>query len=169
MKDEFTLLTFALDPVWYALSIHEVREVVPLPELTPLADAPPFVSGIFNLRGKVVTTIDLRLRMGLSRRPSDRKTAVLVTPFQENLFGLIVDRALSLIQMSREEMEPAPDFSAFLGSLQSQFLIGVGKCEGRLIPILNPQRIFSVIEAQELGDWQTQETRTETRTDTRTK
>ena len=154
MKNEFTLLTFALDPVWYAISIHEVEEVVPLPELTPLADAPPFVGGIFNLRGKVVTAIDLRRRMGLARRPWNRKTAVLVTPFQEKLFGLIVYQALSLIQISREEMEPAPDFSSFLGSLQSQFIAGVGKWEGRLVPILDPQRIFSVVEAHELGDWQ---------------
>lgn len=158
MKNEFMLLTFTLEPVWYAISVHEVQEVVPLPELTPLADAPPFVGGIFNLRGKVVTAVDLRRRMGLARRPWDRKTAVLVTPFQEKLFGLIVDRALSLIRISRDEMEPAPDFSSFLGTLQSQFIAGVGKWEGRLIPILNPERVFSVIEAYELGDWQTKQT-----------
>jgi purine-binding chemotaxis protein CheW len=158
MKDDVTLLTFALDPVWYAISIHEVQEVVPLPELTPLADAPPFVGGIFNLRGKVVTTLDLRQRMGLARRPWDRKTAVLVTPFQEKLFGLIVDQALALIQISRRELEPAPDFSSFLGSLQGQFLLGVAKSENRLIPVVNPRRIFTVMEAQELGDWRAKQT-----------
>jgi purine-binding chemotaxis protein CheW len=158
MKDDFTLLTFALDPVSYAISIRDVQEVVPLPELTPLADAPPFVSGMFNLRGKVVTAIDLRQRMGLGRRPWNRKTAVLVTPFEQRLFGLIVDRALSLIHIAAASMEPAPDLSAFLGSLQQQFIVSVGKSEGRLIPILNPERIFSVIEAQELGDWQAKPT-----------
>ena len=155
MKDEFALLTFALEPSAYAVSIHEVQEVVPLPELTPLADAPSFVGGIFNLRGKVVTAIDLRRRMGLARRPWDKKTAVLVTPFRDKLFGLIVDQALSLIYIARREMEPAPDFSSFQGSLQGQFLLGVAKWDGRLIPILNPERIFSVLEAHELGDWQT--------------
>jgi purine-binding chemotaxis protein CheW len=158
MKNELTLLTFALEPIRYAISILEVQEVVPLAELTPLADAPPFVSGIFNLRGKVVTAIDLRRRMGLERRPWSRKTAVLVTPFQDKLFGLIVDQALSLIRLAREEMEPAPDFSSFLGSLQGQFIAGVGKWEGRLVPILDPRRIFSVIEAHELGEWQTKTT-----------
>jgi chemotaxis signal transduction protein len=156
MKDNIMLLTFALEPNPYAISIHDAEEVVPLPELTPLADAPPFISGIFNLRGKVVTALDLRRRLGLARRPWDTKTAVLITPFQEKLFGLIVDRALSLIEISRREMEPAPNFSSFLGSRHSQFLLGVAKSEGRLIPIVNPQRIFSVLEAYELGDWQTQ-------------
>lgn len=154
MKDELTLLTFALDPVVYAVSIHEVQEVVPLPELTPLADAPPFVGGIFNLRGKVVTAIDLRLRLGLARRPWDAKTAVLVTPYREKLFGLIVDHALALIHLTRAEIEPAPDLSSFMGALQGQFFLAVAKSDGRLVPVLNPERIFSVLEAHELGDWQ---------------
>ena len=154
MKDDITLLTFALEPVHYAISIRQVREVVPLPELTPLADAPPFVRGIFNLRGKVVTAIDLRQRLELPRRPWDRKTAVLVVPFEEKLFGLIVDQAYSLIQLSLQQMEPAQDFSSFLGTRQRQFLLGVAKDSGQLMPILNPERIFAVIEAQELGDWQ---------------
>jgi purine-binding chemotaxis protein CheW len=155
--DNLILLTFALEPVSYAISIHEVREVVPLPELTPLPDAPPFVAGIFNLRGKVVTAIDLRRRMGLARRPWDPKTAILVTPHPEKLFGLIVDQVLSLVQLSAAELEPAPDFSSFLGSLQSRFIAGVAKWEGGLVPVLNAERIFSVIEAYELGEWQTPE------------
>src|ERR1044071_3364761 len=94
------LLTFALEPSIYAVPIHDVQEVVPLPELTPLADAPPFVAGIFNLRGRVVTAIDVRRRIALARRPWDRKTAILVCPFGEKLFGLIIDHALSLLHGS---------------------------------------------------------------------
>ena len=154
MRDNFTLLTFALDQVWYAMPVQEVQEVVPLPELTPLVDAPPFVSGIFNLRGRIVTAIDLRQRMGLRRRPWDLKTADLVVPFEEKLFGVIVDEALSLIQLSSQHMEPAPDLSSFMGGLQSQFILGVAKWEEHLIPILSARRIFTVVEAQELGDWQ---------------
>ena len=154
MTDEITLLTFALEPVHYAISIRQVREVVPLPELTPLADAPPFVRGVFNLRGKVVTAIDLRQRLELPRRAWDRKTAVLIVPFEGKLFGLIVDQALSLVQLSAQEIEPAPDFSPFLGSRQGQFLLGVAKEAGRLLPIVNPERIFVVMETWELGEWQ---------------
>ena len=98
--------------------------------------------------------MDLRQRMGLRRRPWDLKTAVLVVPFQKKLFGLIVDEALSLIQLSSEQMEPAPDLSSFMGGLQSQFILGVAKWEEHLTPILNARRIFTVVEIQELGDWQ---------------
>lgn len=151
--NDFILLTFALEPSIYAVPIQEVQEVVPLPELTPLADAPPFVAGIFNLRGAVVTAIDLRRRMGVGRRRWDRRTAVLITPFREKLFGMIVDQALSLIKLARADLEPAPDFSSFLSASQGQYLQGVAKSEGRLIPIINPERIFSVLETHELGDW----------------
>ncbi|GEM_PF-3364163 len=147
------LLTFALEPSTYAVPIQDVQEVVALPELTALADAPSFVAGIFNLRGVVVTVIDMRQRMGVARRRWDRRTAVLVTPFRERLFGLIVDHALSLVKVARTDLEPAPDFSSFLSASQGQFLQGVAKSEGRLIPVINIERIFSVLEAHELGDW----------------
>jgi purine-binding chemotaxis protein CheW len=153
MADEFILLTFALEPAVYAVPIQHVQEVVPLPELTQLADAPSFVAGIFNLRGRVVTAIDVRRRIALARRPWDRKTAILVCPFGDKLFGLIIDCALSLIHASRGDLEPAPDFSTFLGSSQAQFLQGVAKSEGRLIPIFNVERMFSVVEPHEVGDW----------------
>lgn len=159
MKDDITLLTFLLDQFWYAINVHEVFEVVPLPKLTPLADAPSFVSGLFNLRGHIVTTIDLRERLGLKRRAWNAKNAVLVIRYQDKLYGLIVDEALSLVTLPAQDMEPSPDLSSLLGSLQSKFVIGVGKLEKRLIPILSLSRIFTVIEPHELGDWQTKEPR----------
>lgn len=157
MKDDVTLLTFALDQVSYAVNVLEVQEVVPLPELTPLADAPTFVCGIFNLRGHIVTTLDLRLRLGLRRRPWDLKNAVLVIRSQEKLYGLIVDQALSLIRVPTQDIEPLQDPSSFMLSLQSQFVLGVGKVEGHLIPILNMNRIFTVVEPQELSAWEKKE------------
>ena len=156
MKDDFTLLTFALDQVWYAINVHEVQEVVPLPELTPLTDAPPFIRGIFKLRGRIVTTLDLRLRMGLRHHTWDLKNAVLVIPFQQKLYGLIVDEALSLIKLSTQDMEPTVDLSSFMG-MQSQFIFRVGKLEGRLIPILDLNPIFTIVDPQKLSDWQVKE------------
>jgi purine-binding chemotaxis protein CheW len=131
--------------------------VVPLPELIPLADAPPFVSGIFNLRGHVVTAVDLRQRLGLRPRPWDLKNAVLVIRVQEKLYGLIVDQALSLITLSPQDREPIQGPSSSTPSLQSPFVLEVGKLEGRLIPILNVNRIFTVAEPQELSAGQAKE------------
>ena len=157
MKDKLTLLTFVLDQVWHALNVDEVQEVIPLPELTSLGDTPPFVSGVFNLRGHIVPAIDLRRRMGLKPLPWDVKTAVLIVRFQEKLYGLIVDEALSLITLSTQDTEVPPDFSPCMGSVQSPFVFRVGKLEGRLILILNLNRIFKVGEPRGLGDWHRQE------------
>jgi purine-binding chemotaxis protein CheW len=157
MKDDFSLLTFALDQIWYAIHVHEVQEVVSLPELTPLADFSPFVSGIFNLRGKIVRAIDLRQRLGLRRRPWDLKTAVLIIRFQEKAYGLIVDEALSLISLPSQAVEFLSDFAPGLGSLQSKFVLAIGKHDGHLIPVLNLNRIFTTVEPQEPSDWQVKE------------
>lgn len=154
MRDNLTLLTFILDPVWYGLNVQEVQEVVPLPELTPLAEAPPFVSGIFNLRGRIVTAIDLRRRLGLEPRSWNAKNAVLIIPLEEKLYGLIVDEALSLIPLANQDMEPAPDLSPLMGNAQGRFFLGVKKMDGRLIPILNLKRIFTAVELEEPYDRQ---------------
>lgn len=154
MKDEITLLTFLLDEAWYGLPVYDVQEVVPLPELTPLADAPPFVRGIFNLRGQIVTTIDLRRRLGLKARPWDLKNGVVIIRSQETLYGLIVDQALSLITLPTQEMEPSPEVSSTTGSPQSRLVRVVGKLDGRLIPILNLSRILTTVESLDLGDRQ---------------
>jgi chemotaxis signal transduction protein len=154
MKHEVTLLTFILDPIWYGIHVHEVQEVVPLPELTPLADAPPLVCGIFNLRGSLVTAIDLRRRMGLELRPWDLKNAVLIVRLREALYGLIVDEALSLVTLSSQEVELSPELSPFKKSRQDRWIVGVGKLERRLIPILDANRILTSVESTETGNLQ---------------
>lgn len=149
MNDDLTLLTFVLDKVWYAIDVHDVQEVVPLPELTPLSDAPSYISGIFNLRGRIVTTIDLGHRLGLKPRSWNTKTSILVTLSQEKLYGLIVDEALSLVRLSSQDMEQRPDLSSGKRKEQNYCVIGVGKLDGRLIPILDLKRILTVVEQQE--------------------
>ena len=154
MKHEVTLLTFVLDPVWYGIHVHEVQEVVPLPELTPLADVPPFVCGIFNLRGSLVTAIDLRRRIGLEHRAWDLKNAVLVVRLREALYGLIVDEALSLVTLSSQDVELAPDVTPFKKSRQDRWIVGVAKLERRLIPIIDASRILTSVESTEAGNLQ---------------
>jgi purine-binding chemotaxis protein CheW len=154
MKDEFTLVTFVLDQVWYGINVCEVQEVVPLPELTPLTDVPPFVCGIFNLRGHLVTAIDLRQRIGLGHRPWDVKNAVLVVCFREGLYGLIVDEMVSLITLSSRDVEHPRNLTPFTKRAQDQLMVGVGKLDGRLIPILDVNRILTTIESKEAGDGQ---------------
>jgi len=156
MGDDLTLLTFTLDQVWYGLNVREIQEVVPLPQLTPLAKAPSSVSGIFNLRGRIVTAIDLRRRLGLRSCPWNAKNAVLIIPLKEKLYGLIVDQALSLIPLSTREMEPVPDLSSVAG-VQDGFFLGVKKLDGRLIPILNLERVLTAAESAELKEQQFKE------------
>jgi purine-binding chemotaxis protein CheW len=154
MEDELTLLTFLLDEAWYGVPVCELQEVVPLPALTLLVDAPPSVCGIFNLRGQVVTTIDLKKRLGLKSRPWDLKNGVLITRAQEKLYGFIVDETLSLITLSTQDVEPSPEISSVMGDPHRRLVRAIGKLDGRLIPILNLSGILTTFEPPDLGDRQ---------------
>lgn len=157
MTPDVTLLTFILDQVLYAIEIDELQEVVALPQLTPLADGPAFVGGVFNLRGHMVAAIDLRRRLGLPSRQWDVKNAVLIVSAREKLYGLIVDEASALITLSSSGVEPAPDFSPSARSPEETFVRAVAKWSGRLIPILNLNRILTVTDSRKLSDWQANE------------
>lgn len=153
MKGHLTLLAFTLDQVLYAIDIHEVQEVVLLPELTPFVDGPSFVSGIFNLRGHLVTAIDLRRRLGLRCPQWDVKNAVLIIRTGEKAYGLIVDEALSLVTVPDSDVESAPELSTTGQSLEGKFVLAIGKLNGQLIPILNLNRIITSGDALQISDW----------------
>ncbi len=79
-------------------------------------------------------------------RAWDIKNAVLVTTFQKKLYGLIVNEALSLITILTQDMEPAPDLPSLNEALQSQCFSEIAKLEGRLVPILNLNSIFKIVD-----------------------
>ena len=137
--NETPLILFLLEPDEYALSAMEVREVVLLPELVPIAGATPLVAGVFNLRGEVVTVIDLRRRLRLSERPWNERNAVLVVSRQGRPFGLLVDEALSLVTLKQEEIESPPDIT---GESETP-LLGFGKMNGKVIQILDSGKILA--------------------------
>jgi len=147
MKESLTLVTFLLGKVVYALEAKEIREVVPLPEMTPIANAPVWVSGIFNLRGQIVTAIDLRLRLGLEPRPWDLKNVILVTPHEGKLYGFIVDQALTLMNLPDSEISPSPNHAELQPPTSENFILAIGKTMGALLPILDLKRILSSFEA----------------------
>jgi chemotaxis signal transduction protein len=143
MAGEATLLTFALYPERYGLPVDRVDEVVPLPELTPLPDSDPCVAGLFNLRGEIVTVIDLRARLGLPVRPRNLKNAVIIGVRQKRRYGLAVDEALFLIQASRREMDsPAGRGPGTDGA--KRFIATVALHDGRPIPIIDFDRVVAL-------------------------
>lgn len=105
-------LIFRLRGALYGVGARTVREVFPLPELTPVAGAPRCVPGVLNFRGKVIPVMEMAVRLGHGPRPFQLSDTVIVLQGEERLLGTVVDEVLEVREIADEETEAAPSFSA---------------------------------------------------------
>jgi purine-binding chemotaxis protein CheW len=121
-------LTFLLRGQIYAVSIGAIREINRVGEITPVPQAPSFVSGVINLRGKVIPVVDLRLKFGLPFTDFTRETCIVVIEVEHGQVGIIVDSVSGVVDFLDNQIEPPP----YLGDTKSgnQFIRGMGKIEG---------------------------------------
>ena len=144
---ERQLVVFGLGDEEFGVDIIQVQEIVRLQEVTKIPNAPAFVEGIVNLRGKVIPLIDLRKRFGFANVEHDDESRIIVTSFNENLIGIIVDNVSEVIRLQEEQIEPPPNIVAGVGR---EYIQGVGKVEDRLVVLLELDRILNLDEKQAL-------------------
>jgi purine-binding chemotaxis protein CheW len=150
-------VVFKLGPEEYAVPILAVTEVVNTVEITPVPDAPDYILGLINLRGKIVPVLDLDKRFGLAEAESLNRQHILVAESQQHvLFGFLVDQVTEVLKISKDHIKPAPDMVK--SKISAEYLPGViifGE-EGqppeteRIILILDLQKILSDKEAEQL-------------------
>ena len=133
-------LSFALGHEVYGLEILDVREIIGLMEITAVPKVPKYVKGIINLRGKVIPVIDLRLKFGLAEVAYTEETCIIVLNVAGTMMGIVVDRVCEVLDISQENIEPTPDFGA---SLDTDFILGVGKTNGKVSMLLDIKRILT--------------------------
>lgn len=103
---------FELNGQHYGVPILEVQEVLASCEIEPLPGTPPEVLGVINLRGAIVSVVDLRTKLGLSPRPDDAHTRVIVMTHQGEAIGLRVDRVTQVRALIDTLIRPAPTTGA---------------------------------------------------------
>jgi len=145
---ERQLVVFGLGEEEFGVDIIQVQEIVRLQEVTKIPNAPEFVEGIVNLRGKVIPLIDLRKRFGFSKVDHDDDSRIIVTMVNESLIGIIVDNVTEVIRLQEEQIEPPPGIVAGIGR---EYLQGVGKVENRLVVLLELDRILNLEEKEKLA------------------
>ncbi len=105
-----TLLIFDLDETLFGVDATLVRESVWLPKLTPVEEAPPYIVGIFSLRGQIVPVTDLNLRFGHPARPYRISDQIVILELDKLLMGLIVNEVREVIELSAKDIQPPPQF-----------------------------------------------------------
>lgn len=127
-------LAFRLDDEVYAVDIGRIGEILRIPPVTPVPRAPDRIMGIVGVRGRVLTVLDLRTRLGLGRPEPTRHARILVLPWSEKeSVGLYVDGVLHVYRLSDDEIEPAAEA---LGADVGDHVVGVARVEGTLVVVI---------------------------------
>ena len=136
-------LVFDLDGARYAVSVPRVYEILWLPELTPLPQAPFDVPGIFNLRGKIVTVVDLNLRLGYRARLYRTSNRIIVLSDRDRLVGIIVDHVREVIQLDDSQLSEPPDYGIDSGQARAALYFShVARLPDQLITLLDEDRLL---------------------------
>lgn len=137
------LLAFRLADEEYAIDIGAIEEIVKPRPVTEVPYAPSFVPGLISLRGRIVTIMDLRRRLGLPAEPSGRASRIIVAADRGRTVGLQVDAVTGVVRLAPGDIGPTP---MVVGGVDSEFLGGLGRVDGRLVILLNLPRVleFSV-------------------------
>jgi purine-binding chemotaxis protein CheW len=149
MARELHIVGFRVGRETFGVPIGLVHEIVRVPEITAVPDSPGYVEGVINLRGKIVSVVDLRKRFGEQEISPHKKNRILVTEVEGKMVGLIVDAASEVLKIPDSEIELPP--SVFEEG-ELNYVTGVGKLQGRLVILIDLSKILQKGELRRLGD-----------------
>lgn len=127
----------------FGVPIHRVSDVFQMSSMTRAPLAPPAVAGIFNLRGRIVTAIDMRRRLNLPPFPSEQGLMAVGVEFRGNAYGLVVDEVGDVIRMSASALEPLP---VHVSDQWASVALGLYRQERMLMVALDIDRVLGGAE-----------------------
>ena len=136
---DLLVATFLLGDGTFGLDTALIQEVVMLGEVTPVHHAPSYVAGIRNLRGRIVTVIDLRQRLELPSLDATPESRILIADWKGEPVGLLVDGVDDTIEIGAGDLLPPPQN---LHGVQMRKMLGVFRCGARLAALLDPIAIL---------------------------
>lgn len=133
-------LTFTLGKEEYGIDILKVQEIRGYEEPTRIANAPPFIKGVINLRGVIVPIIDLRIKFNLGEPTYDQFTVVIILNIGRRVVGVVVDGVSDVIQLGSDNLRPSPEFGSIL---DTQYILGLGTVDERMIILVDIEKLMS--------------------------
>jgi purine-binding chemotaxis protein CheW len=147
IDDDWQYLTFNLKEAMYAIGILRIKEILEYSNVTPVPMMPNFIKGVINLRGAVVPVVDLAARFGAEQSNIVKRTCiVIIEVLNDDVMqdiGVMVDAVSEVIEISNNDIEPAPAFGA---QIRVDFIQGMGKVNGNFVIILQVDKVLSVQE-----------------------
>lgn len=132
-------MTFKLAEEEYGLTITRVREIIRMTEITRVPRTREYIRGVFNLRGKVHSVLDLKCKLGFGMTVTTEHSVIIMVQFvhqeREHVMGLLVDEVLEVLSFGADNIEPPPPFGG--GSQETELISGVCKHGERIIFLLD--------------------------------
>lgn len=141
------LVVFRLAGEVYAVDIHQVREIIRLPQITRVPRTPEFVEGVINLRGNVIPVLDLRRRFGLGEGEDSADRRIIVVEMQERTIGMIVDAVSEVLRIEEALIDPP---SPYIVSVNTLYIEGIARLESELVILLNLEKVLTEDEKERL-------------------
>jgi purine-binding chemotaxis protein CheW len=147
MTDLLQLVSFKVGSEEFGVDILKVQEINKMLKITRVPNAPEFVEGVVNLRGRIIPVIDLRKRLSLSAKEHDSKTRIVVVDIGGNIVGFIVDEVNEVLRVSKDIIENPPEL---VSKVESDFITSVAKLDDRIIILLDLDNLLEKDEQQKL-------------------
>lgn len=143
-------VTFRLEGETYGINVMQVQEVLRYTEIAPVPGAPPYVLGIINLRGNVVTVIDTRHRFGLMPAEVTEQTRIVIIEAEGHVIGILVDAVAEVVYLRQSEIETAPN----VGNDESaKFIQGVCNKNNELLILVELDKMLSEQEWADIEEF----------------
>ncbi len=135
------LVGFSVGTEEFCVDILKVQEIIRMMDITKIPNAPEFVEGVINLRGKVIPIVDFGKRCNLhgASEGEESQKRIVVAAVGEKTVGLVVDRVSQVIKLDEEQISSTPDV---VRGCNSEFISGVGKSGDKLLILLDLDRLF---------------------------
>ena len=141
------LVSFKIGEEEFGIEILKVQEIIKMLPITKVPNAPKFVEGVINLRGRVIPVIDLRIKLGLSKQDHTKNTRIVVIELNSRTVGFIVDEVNEVLRITKDITEAPPEM---VGNVNREFITSIGKLEDRLLLLLDLEKVLSENEHEQL-------------------
>jgi purine-binding chemotaxis protein CheW len=141
LSESLQLCTLTLDRHWFGIEVTQIQEILRWQQLTPVPLAPPVVRGLMNLRGQIVTALDLRRRLELPERAADAEPTNVVVRTEGGVVSLIADAVGDVIEVPRASVERPPE--TLRGTVRD-LTRGACKLRDRLLLVLDVAAVVRI-------------------------
>jgi len=141
------LVTFSLAGQKYAVDILKVQEIDNMKEITTIPNAPSYMEGAINLRGKVIPVLNLRKKFGFEDKANNEQCKIVIMDVRHVIMGVIVDAVSDVLRIPQDVVEPPPPVSS---NVSTDFISGIAKLGEGLFILLDMDRLLDTQEHQDV-------------------